>query len=164
MTRIFQNFNFTSPPSFAFCYSSYTFQAHLHLVYSSLYLSIVLQFHRQISQTHRPLHPPNIVRPPSTALNMAQRESYQLPEHRTSGPSASQSQSQSASGGAYNYSANATLVTQPHDSNDPGVTYRCGECALPVKLYKGDTIRCSHCGHRVMYKERTRRMVQFEAR
>lgn len=44
------------------------------------------------------------------------------------------------------------------------VAYRCMECDTSVKLAKGDAIRCSGCGHRVLYKERTKRMVQFEAR
>jgi DNA-directed RNA polymerases I, II, and III subunit RPABC4 len=44
------------------------------------------------------------------------------------------------------------------------VAYRCMECNTSVKLAKGDAIRCSGCGHRVLYKERTKRMVQFEAR
>jgi DNA-directed RNA polymerases I, II, and III subunit RPABC4 len=54
-----------------------------------------------------------------------------------------------------------------NDVNDPSlnvVAYRCMECDTSVKLAKGDTIRCSGCGHRVLYKERTKRMVQFEAR
>lgn len=44
------------------------------------------------------------------------------------------------------------------------VAYRCMECDTSVRLAKGDAIRCSGCGHRVLYKERTKRMVQFEAR
>lgn len=44
------------------------------------------------------------------------------------------------------------------------VAYRCMECDTRVTLAKGDAIRCSGCGHRVLYKERTKRMVQFEAR
>ncbi|KIW37991.1 uncharacterized protein PV06_09967 [Exophiala oligosperma] len=46
----------------------------------------------------------------------------------------------------------------------PAVQYVCGECAAKVSLTKGDAIRCNMCGHRVLYKERTKRMVQFEAR
>ncbi|KAF2401443.1 polymerase II polypeptide K, 7.0kDa [Trichodelitschia bisporula] len=44
------------------------------------------------------------------------------------------------------------------------VTYSCGDCASKVQLKRGDPIRCLQCGHRVLYKERTTRMVQFEAR
>ncbi|KAI9792601.1 MAG: DNA-directed RNA polymerase core subunit rpc10 [Piccolia ochrophora] len=46
----------------------------------------------------------------------------------------------------------------------PSVTYVCGDCNSKVALKRGDPIRCKECGHRVLYKERTRRMVQFEAR
>lgn len=56
--------------------------------------------------------------------------------------------------------------TSSHDDRDANTTvaYRCMECDTLVKLAKGDAIRCSGCGHRVLYKERTKRMVQFEAR
>ncbi|KAI9932947.1 hypothetical protein ASPWEDRAFT_166601 [Aspergillus wentii DTO 134E9] len=46
----------------------------------------------------------------------------------------------------------------------PIVAYLCGECNSRVSLKRGDQIRCKECGHRVLYKERTKRMVQFEAR
>ncbi|KAK4213676.1 putative metallothionein-i gene transcription activator protein [Rhypophila decipiens] len=42
--------------------------------------------------------------------------------------------------------------------------YLCGDCATRVRLEKGQPIRCGSCGARVLYKERTKRMVQFEAR
>ncbi|KAL5000535.1 DNA directed RNA polymerase [Aspergillus recurvatus] len=46
----------------------------------------------------------------------------------------------------------------------PIVAYLCGDCNARVSLKRGDQIRCKECGHRVLYKERTKRMVQFEAR
>ncbi|KAI4131773.1 MAG: hypothetical protein LQ347_002844 [Umbilicaria vellea] len=46
----------------------------------------------------------------------------------------------------------------------PITQYLCGDCNSKVQLKKGDPIRCKECGHRVLYKERTKRMVQFEAR
>ncbi|KAI9735153.1 MAG: DNA-directed RNA polymerase core subunit rpc10 [Cirrosporium novae-zelandiae] len=51
-----------------------------------------------------------------------------------------------------------------YDQAGPTVTYLCGDCAAKVPLKKGDPIRCKECGHRILYKERTKRMVQFEAR
>ena len=39
----------------------------------------------------------------------------------------------------------------------PVTQYLCGECASKVQLKKGDPIRCKECGHRVLYKERTKR-------
>ncbi|ODQ67515.1 DNA-directed RNA polymerase II subunit K [Nadsonia fulvescens var. elongata DSM 6958] len=45
-----------------------------------------------------------------------------------------------------------------------GVRYICASCAAKVTLSRNDPVRCKECGHRVLYKERTRRMVQFEAR
>jgi DNA-directed RNA polymerases I, II, and III subunit RPABC4 len=99
-----------------------------------------------------------------TPLIMAQREAYQLPEHRNNF-SQSQSQSQGqTSGGAYNYAAGVTRVPTETDQAGVSVTYKCGECGAQVALFKGDVVRCDKCGHRVLYKERTKRMVQFEAR
>jgi len=57
------------------------------------------------------------------------------------------------------------------DSSDPRsyttsttMHYLCAECGVKVGINKGDPIRCKECGHRILYKQRTRRMVQFEAR
>ncbi|KAH8598827.1 DNA directed RNA polymerase [Bisporella sp. PMI_857] len=46
----------------------------------------------------------------------------------------------------------------------PATNYMCGDCNAKVPLKRGEPIRCKECGHRVLYKERTKRMVQFEAR
>lgn len=43
----------------------------------------------------------------------------------------------------------------------PVVAYLCGECNSRVSLKRGDQIRCKECGHRVLYKERTKRFVLF---
>ncbi|KAH8149313.1 uncharacterized protein LAJ45_06853 [Morchella importuna] len=42
--------------------------------------------------------------------------------------------------------------------------YLCAECGVKVAINKGEPIRCKECGHRILYKQRTKRMVQFEAR
>ncbi|KAL2055944.1 hypothetical protein ABVK25_003586 [Lepraria finkii] len=70
--------------------------------------------------------------------------------------------------------AYAPPTLQPQGSNysttgtdlqaGPTTQYLCGHCNSKVQLKKGDAIRCKECGHRVLYKERTKRMVQFEAR
>lgn len=49
-------------------------------------------------------------------------------------------------------------------SGENTMHYLCGDCAARVPLDKGAPIRCQRCGGRVLYKERTKRMVQFEAR
>jgi DNA-directed RNA polymerases I, II, and III subunit RPABC4 len=116
------------------------------------------------SKHQQPENPTINTSPPSTSITMAQREAYQLPEHRnTFSQSQSQSQGQT-SGGAYNYAAGATRVPAEIDQTVVSVTYKCGECGAQVALFKGDVVRCDKCGHRVLYKERTKRMVQFEAR
>lgn len=35
--------------------------------------------------------------------------------------------------------------------------YLCAECGIKVGINKGEPIRCKECGHRVLYKQRTRR-------
>ncbi|KAI5780419.1 DNA directed RNA polymerase [Geopyxis carbonaria] len=37
--------------------------------------------------------------------------------------------------------------------------YLCAECGVKVGINKGEPIRCKECGHRVLYKQRTRRYV-----
>lgn len=44
------------------------------------------------------------------------------------------------------------------------VKYICTNCASSLSLGRNDPIRCNNCAHRVLYKARTKRMVQFEAR
>ncbi|KAJ5638135.1 RNA polymerase archaeal subunit P/eukaryotic subunit RPC10 [Penicillium odoratum] len=69
------------------------------------------------------------------------------------------------------YQVPSSVGNQNAFSNDggmaievPSVVYLCGECSARVPIKRGDQIRCKDCGHRVLYKERTKRMVQFEAR
>ncbi|KAH3918109.1 hypothetical protein HBI56_145030 [Parastagonospora nodorum] len=50
------------------------------------------------------------------------------------------------------------------DASARTVHYKCGDCDQDVPLKRGEPIRCRNCGHRVLYKQRTNRMVQFEAR
>ncbi len=45
-----------------------------------------------------------------------------------------------------------------------GVAYTCGDCGHENTLKAGDVIRCRECGYRILYKKRTRRVVQYEAR
>lgn len=45
-------------------------------------------------------------------------------------------------------------------ADGPSVTYLCGDCSSRVTLKRGDQIRCKECGHRVLYKERTKRFVK----
>ncbi|KAL1926152.1 hypothetical protein VTP01DRAFT_6017 [Rhizomucor pusillus] len=46
----------------------------------------------------------------------------------------------------------------------PAMAYICAECGTENALKPREPIRCQDCGHRIMYKKRTKRMVQFEAR
>jgi len=44
------------------------------------------------------------------------------------------------------------------------VQYLCADCGVENEIKPREPIRCKACGHRIMYKKRTSRMVQFEAR
>ncbi|KZS98900.1 hypothetical protein SISNIDRAFT_447727 [Sistotremastrum niveocremeum HHB9708] len=52
----------------------------------------------------------------------------------------------------------------PAHESKPDMEYICADCGANNTLKSRDLIRCRECGHRIMYKKRTRRMVQFEAR
>lgn len=49
-------------------------------------------------------------------------------------------------------------------SKQGGVEYECGDCATKVVLKPRDPIRCHECGYRILYKPRTKRVIQYEAR
>lgn len=68
-----------------------------------------------------------------TEVKMSSREVYQVP---TQTPSRD------------NYGAEVAT---------PSINYLCGDCNAKVPLKRGDPIRCKECGHRVLYKERTKR-------
>ncbi|KAL8264442.1 hypothetical protein R6Q59_022572 [Mikania micrantha] len=38
------------------------------------------------------------------------------------------------------------------------------DCGMENTLKVGDVIQCRECGYRILYKKRTRRIVQYEAR
>lgn len=42
-----------------------------------------------------------------------------------------------------------------------GVAYVCANCREHFTLAKGEPVRCKDCGHRVLYKERTRRTSKY---
>jgi DNA-directed RNA polymerase I, II, and III subunit RPABC4 len=52
----------------------------------------------------------------------------------------------------------------PQYTNLLGVPYICGNCGSEVTIKPGDAIQCRDCGARILYKKRTKRVVQFEAR
>lgn len=51
------------------------------------------------------------------------------------------------------------------DRDEPAVvTYTCGGCGKDVKIDKDSGIRCYHCSHRIFYKKRERKLLQYNAR
>jgi len=39
-----------------------------------------------------------------------------------------------------------------------GVEYKCGDCGAHNLIKSGDPVRCRHCGFRILYKTRTKRL------
>jgi DNA-directed RNA polymerase I, II, and III subunit RPABC4 len=81
------------------------------------------------------------------------REEYQVPTG---------SGSPTVGGGSSSF--NAPAARDYAGEGGGTMHYMCGDCSARVPLEKGTGIRCQKCGARVLYKERTKRMVQFEAR
>jgi DNA-directed RNA polymerase I, II, and III subunit RPABC4 len=73
------------------------------------------------------------------------REAYQVPSQNAFGNTSS------GGGGG---------VVPASSLDGPATTYICGDCSSRVSLKPSDQIRCKECGHRVLYKERTKRFVQ----
>ncbi|CAE6457625.1 unnamed protein product [Rhizoctonia solani] len=61
--------------------------------------------------------------------------------------------------GQYGNSMGASQA-QPRGEMD----YLCADCGAKNEIRPREPIRCKECGHRIMYKKRTTRIVQFEAR
>lgn len=57
-----------------------------------------------------------------------------------------------------------TAIMNAGQAAAPEVKYICGDCGTENGLKQGDVIRCRECGYRILYKKRTQRIVQFEAR
>ena len=76
------------------------------------------------------------------------REAYQIP----------------TAGGASAPGAGTNFSRAIDPTEGVTINYICGDCGTKFPLRRNDTIRCKECGCRVLYKERTKRMVQFEAR
>ncbi|PIA14429.1 hypothetical protein COEREDRAFT_82713 [Coemansia reversa NRRL 1564] len=53
---------------------------------------------------------------------------------------------------------------QPVAARARATTYNCMRCGKFNELKPREPIRCFDCGYRILVKERTKRMVQFEAR
>jgi len=106
------------------------------------------------SQEH---HSIRLQKSPSYPATMStpQREAYKLPSQRDG---SSQQTNQQP------YSAFVAGRAAGDSSSGPVTQYVCGECNSKVQLAQGDVIRCSNCGHRVLYKERTKRYVQMSWR
>ncbi|KAL0488039.1 DNA-directed RNA polymerases II, IV and V subunit 12 [Acrasis kona] len=62
------------------------------------------------------------------------------------------------------FSGNARPQQQAAPPQPSRVLYICGLCGQENAIKPEDAIRCRECGYRIMYKKRTKRKIQFEAR
>ncbi|ESK83882.1 dna-directed rna polymerases and iii subunit rpabc4-like [Moniliophthora roreri MCA 2997] len=62
--------------------------------------------------------------------------------------------------GSNNQSGGGSFMPPPRQEME----YLCADCGAKNEIKPREPIRCRECGHRIMYKKRTKRMVQFEAR
>ncbi|KAI0751357.1 DNA directed RNA polymerase [Daedaleopsis nitida] len=68
-------------------------------------------------------------------------------------------------GNNYGNSYGNNAAGQPYGAPQrQDMTYLCADCGSSNEIRPREPIRCRQCGHRIMYKKRTHRMVQFEAR
>lgn len=59
---------------------------------------------------------------------------------------------------------NSENTTSPMAIDSNPMVYICGDCGADNEIKAKDAIRCRECGYRIMYKKRTQRIIQFEAR
>jgi len=55
-------------------------------------------------------------------------------------------------------------LKDPNSKEFLKMIYLCGQCGKEQDIKEKDVIRCRDCGYRILYKKRTRNVVQFEAR
>lgn len=55
-------------------------------------------------------------------------------------------------------------MSDPAAPQHEPVFYICADCQKETPLKLGEPIRCKECGCHILYKKRTHRVVQFEAR
>lgn len=66
--------------------------------------------------------------------------------------------------GGHNIDDDLNLQNQMALEQGPSTVYICGSCGKDVKVDKDSGIKCLHCGHRIFYKKRDRKLLQYDAR
>ena len=56
------------------------------------------------------------------------------------------------------------IAEEMEHAKPKATTYICGECYQEVTLKEREAIRCKLCGFRILYKQRTERLIVFDAR
>ena len=56
------------------------------------------------------------------------------------------------------------IASEMENQKPKATTYICGECYQEVTLKEREAIRCKLCGFRILYKQRTERLIVFDAR
>jgi DNA-directed RNA polymerase I, II, and III subunit RPABC4 len=88
------------------------------------------------------------------------REAYQPPPTGQAYNSAIGSTSQGGAGQS-GYAGSPAGEGYTSGAVNTNIVYICGDCDSKVTLPRGGMIACTTCGHRVLYKERTKRYELF---
>lgn len=59
---------------------------------------------------------------------------------------------------------NKEVKTEPKPIVDTNTYYDCGLCLNKVKILNKETIVCKECGHRILFKQRINKKVEYLAR
>ncbi|KAH3762407.1 DNA-directed RNA polymerases I, II, and III subunit RPABC4 [Pelomyxa schiedti] len=101
----------------------------------------------------------------STPTGSATTTAATPPTTGTSTPAAAPASTSAATGATPSAAAPPSTTGGMGSGQQPyQVTYVCGDCGMEVLMSQNDAIRCKGCGYRILYKKRTSKMIQFEAR
>lgn len=64
----------------------------------------------------------------------------------------------------YNLRAGSELFVEREDISQPATIFQCGECGNEIKLRKRDAVQCRSCGHRILFKSRSKQISAYLAR
>ena len=59
---------------------------------------------------------------------------------------------------------NGSIQISDRQSDRPDCLYQCGLCKKTIKLLEKELIMCKDCGHRILYKQRSNKCIEYLAR
>ena len=55
-------------------------------------------------------------------------------------------------------------VNRGNGGGNSGCMYMCGLCKKNTTIFEKDIIMCKECGHRILYKQRSQKAIEYLAR